>query len=88
MTLSIAQVVEKVGREEIGYVYDEPFHYIVLTRADNTWNLDRTNAYLAVLDKIEASEGPGVMVTIGTGKRHFSSGFDLPFWMSKFENMT
>jgi len=37
---------------------------------------------LAILDKIEATKGPGVMVTIGTGERHFSSGFDLPYWMA------
>ena len=81
-------MIEQVGRKEIGYVYDAPFHYIVLTRSDNTWDLDRINAYIAVLDKIEASEeGPGVMVTIGTGKKHFSSGFDLPYWIKKLDNM-
>lgn len=87
MPLSITQVIEQVGREEIGYVHDAPFHYVVFTRSDNTWNLDRINVYLAILDKIEASTGPGVMVTIGTGKKHFSSGFDLPYWMADFKNM-
>lgn len=27
------------------------------------------------------------MVTIGTGKRHFSTGFDLPFWAVSVDNM-
>ena len=76
-----------MGKQEIGYVFDAPFHYVVFTRQDNTWNLDRINAYLAILDKIEATSGPGVMVSIGTGKKHFSSGFDLPYWMADFENM-
>lgn len=59
----------------------------MLTRKDNTWNLDRINAYLAVLDKIEKSEGPGVMITIGTGPKLFSSGFDLGFWAESYPNM-
>ena len=37
--------------------------------------------FRAILDKIEASEGPGVVVTIGTGKKHFSTGFDMPTWI-------
>ena len=74
-------------KQEIGYVFDAPFHYVVFTRKDNTWTLERINAYLDILDKIEASSGPGVMVSIGTGEKHFSSGFDLPYWMSDLENM-
>ena len=27
------------------------------------------------------------MVSIGTGKKHFSSGFDLPYWMQDYDNM-
>ena len=65
---------------------DAPFHYIVLNRPDYTFNLDRVNQYLAILDEIEATKGPGVMVTIGTGKKHFSTGFDLPYWMADYEN--
>ena len=26
------------------------------------------------------------MITIGTGKKHFSTGFDLPFWAEKTSN--
>ena len=88
MPLSLNQVIDQVDKkEEIGYVFDAPFHYVVFTRKDNTWNLDRINAYLALLDKIEASSGPGVMVSIGIGPKHFSSGFDLPYWMADYANM-
>ena len=87
MNLQISQVVEKAGKEPIAYVHDAPFHYIVLTRKDNTWNNEMIDKYLAVLDKIEATEGPGVLVTIGTGAKHFSSGFDLPFWLESFQNL-
>ena len=41
--------------------------------------------FRAILDKIEASEGPGVVVTIGTGKKHFSTGFDMPTWIQEPE---
>jgi len=70
----------------MAYIFDEPIHYVVFTRNDNTWDVDRINKYLEILDKIEATEGPGVMVTIGTGKRNFSSGFDLPYWAKDIEN--
>ena len=71
----------------MGYVYDAPVHYIVLSRKDNTWNLDRIAKFQAILDQIEATEGPGVLVTIGTGDKHFSTGFDLPFWDQSYDNM-
>jgi len=86
MSLDIAQVFEKAGSEEIAYVFDAPVHYVVFTRKDNVWDLDRINKYIAILDKIEASEGKGVMISIGTGPRIFSSGFDLPYWMSNYDN--
>ena len=87
MPLSITQVIEQVGSDEIGYVFDAPCHYVVFNRKDNTWNVDRINAYLAILDTIEASTGPGLMVSIGTGKKHFSTGFDLPFWAEDYANV-
>ena len=61
----------------MAYVYDAPVHYVVCTRKDNIWDLERIKKYNKILDQIEASEGPGVMITIGTGERIFSSGFDL-----------
>ena len=68
-------------------MFDDPIHYVVFTRPDNTWNLEVIEKYMAVLDEIESTEGPGVMVTIGAGKRHFSTGFDLPFWAKDEQNM-
>ena len=67
-------------------MFDAPFHYIVLNKPEFTFNLDRINQYIAILDQIEATKGPGVMVTIGTGKKHFSTGFDLPFWVQSYDN--
>ena len=34
----------------------------------------------ACLDEIEQSTGPACLVTIGTGERMFSTGFDLKMW--------
>ncbi len=87
MSLTLNEVFEKVGYEGIGYVFDAPIHYIVLNRKDNTWNQARINQYLEILDKIEATSGPGVMITIGTGTKIFSSGFDLHSWVPDFHRM-
>ena len=56
MSLTLEQVFAKVTKgEDIGYVFDAPVHYIVLTRHDNTFNMNFIEKYLAILDKIEAS---------------------------------
>ena len=33
-----------------------------------------------------SADKPGCVVTIGTGSKHFSTGFDLKYWCEKFEN--
>ena len=51
MSLSVSQIIEKAGdEEEIAYVRDGPIHYIVLTRHDNTLDLDQINRYIELLD--------------------------------------
>ena len=50
MTLSVKEVIERAGKEEMAYVYDAPVHYVVFTRKDNVWDTDRINKYLAILD--------------------------------------
>ena len=59
---------------------------MVFTSIDHVWDIDRINKYIAILDRIEASEGEGVMISIGTGPKIFSSGFDLKYWMTNFDN--
>ena len=89
MSLTIAQLFEKADAmtesDLIAYIWDKPIHYIVLKRDDNTLTLDFLKEFIATLDKIEATEGPGVVVTIGMGERTFSAGFDLPTWISEPE---
>ena len=38
---------------------------------------DWIKEYVAILDKIEATKGPGVVVTVSSSKKHFSTGFDM-----------
>merc|ERR1711957_1088012 len=87
MPLTLAQVIGKAAKDDMTYVYDAPVHYVVFTRKDNTWNNERIDQYNVILDQIEASEGAGAMVTIGTGPRHFSTGFDLSYWAADVKNM-
>ena len=69
----------------MAHVYDAPIHYIVLIQDDNTVTIPWMEEYMALLDKIEATTGPGILVTIGVGKKHFSTGFDLPTWIGEPE---
>ena len=75
MTLSIEQLFKKAEEQleatddegEIAYVFDNPIHYIILNREDNTVHLPFIRRYIKVLDQIEATQGPGVVITIGSG---------------------
>ena len=85
-TLTLTQVAEKAGNEPLSYIFDAPVHYIVLNRRDNLFDYDFIVKYMAILDEIEATTGPGVLVTFGTGNKHFSTGFDLSWWCISYEN--
>lgn len=58
----------------------------MLNRKDNVFDDSQITRFLEVLDQVEASGQPGVLVTIGTGSKHFSTGFDLLYWAANFEN--
>ena len=84
MTLSLQQVFDKVNAQEdptMGYVYDAPIHYVVLNDGENAFDFDRLNRLLSLYEQIEKTTGPGVLVTIGTSEKFFSTGFSLPYWM-------
>ena len=89
MSLTLQQVYEKVkeqGDPELAYVNDAPIHYIVLNHADYTFTADKILQHVALLEKIEATKGPGVVVTVSTSPKIFSTGFNLPYWMEKTDN--
>ena len=70
----------------MGLIKDGPIFYFVLNKGQNTFNndvIDKVNGYV---DQIEASTGPAVLVTIGTGDLMFSTGFDLKFWAEQLAN--
>ena len=90
MSLSIEQVFDRANatRDEetrIAYVFDDPIHYVVLTKEDNTFTIPFLNKYIEVIDQIEATTGPGVVVCIGTGSKHFSTGMDIPTYITNPE---
>ena len=89
MSLTIAQLFEKAEAQTesdlTAYVWVAPIHYIVLKQEDNTLTMEFMQEYLDILDKIEATTGPGVVVTIGMGEKSFSTGFDLPTWVAEPE---
>jgi len=79
--------VDEQEDSSMGYVFDAPIHYIVLNEDDNKLTISWINRYIGILDQIESSEaGPGVVITIGSGKRHFSTGFDMQEWIARPEN--
>lgn len=70
----------------MGLIKDGQIFYFVMNHGDNTFTndiIDKVNKYI---DEIEASKGSAVLVTIGTGSRVFSTGFDLKFWSESIIN--
>jgi enoyl-CoA hydratase/carnithine racemase len=62
-------------------VFDDPIHYIIFKGEEFTFDIQKTDRFDAILDKIEnAEDGPGVVVTTGTSSKVYSTGFDLNFW--------
>ena len=51
MTLQLDEVCAKVPNDqEMAYMRQGVYHFIVLNRADNTWDADRLDRYSALLD--------------------------------------
>ena len=83
MTLTLKEVFAKVEAQEdprYGLIKDGHIFYLVLNDGDNTVDFDTIRIFNKFLDEIEASEGPAVLVTIGTGTKRFSIGFNIMFW--------
>ena len=83
MSLSLKEVYEKVNAQadpKVGYVFDNPIHYVVLNNGDGTIDMDIIDKFNKIYTQIEQTKGPGVVVTIGSGPKIFGAGFSLPFW--------
>eukprot|EP00347_Sterkiella_histriomuscorum_P017419 403349446 len=78
--LTLNEVFAQAGQEEVALIKDEQIFYLVLNREDNVFNYEFMTKIHQCLDEIEKSQGPACLVTIGTGKKLFSTGFDLELW--------
>ena len=63
--------------EYVSYVVDGEIHYIVMKQDENSISIDWIKEFVSILDQIEATKGPGVVVTVSSSKKHFSTGFDM-----------
>jgi len=79
-------IVNNQPDPKMGLVRDGPIFYLVLNHEDNTFTnevLDRLNKFL---DEVENSEGPACLVSIGTGSRFYSTGFNVQYWAKSLED--
>ena len=51
-----------------------------MNQPDNKFSIPWINEFNNLLDKVEATKGPGALVTIATGPKIFHTGFDLEQW--------
>ena len=51
-----------------------------MNNGDNKFDFDSIAIFNKFLDEIDASEGPACLITIGTGKKRFSTGFSFELW--------
>ena len=76
----LQDIFNQAGKEPVALVKQGHVFYLVLNSKMNMINLEFCKRINQKLDEVEASEGPAVMVTIASGPKVFSSGFDLKFW--------
>ena len=84
--LTLKEVFEKAGDQKVALVHDDPIYYMVLNTKLNIMSLDVVQKIIEIIEKVEATEGEAVFVTIGSGSKVFSSGFNAKIMMSNFEN--
>ena len=68
--------------KHLDHKQDGDLHYVIMNQADNKFSIGWLKDFNTILDKIEATKGPGALVTIATGPKIFHTGFDLEMWKS------
>ncbi len=86
MGLRIKEVFEKAGSENLALVKDGNIFYLVLNTKLNLLEPQMLIKYADLLREIEEYQGEAVLVTIGSGPKVFSAGFDLNWWKKAPEN--
>jgi Delta3-Delta2-enoyl-CoA isomerase len=66
--------------KHLDLITHEDIHYLVMNQQDNKFSIPWMKDFNALLDKVEATKGPGALVTIATGPKIFHTGFDLDQW--------
>lgn len=75
--------------DDVELLHEGEIFYLVLNgKKDNVFNTKKILKISALLDKVNASKGPAVLVTISTCPKRFSTGFDLDYWNAAPSNMT
>ncbi len=85
----LLKVFEQVNSQEdktIGLVKDGQVYYLVMNRPDNMFDFNYMQKISDYLDVVSKDSGPRVLVTIGTGPKIFSTGFDFKCWMAAPNN--
>jgi enoyl-CoA hydratase/carnithine racemase len=78
--MNLKEVFAKAGSEPVALVKEGLVYYLVLNTKMNMLNLDFIARIDKKLDEVENSKGEAVLVTVASGPKVFSSGFDLKFW--------
>ena len=87
MPLTLKEVFAKAGSDQISLVKDGHIFYMVLNTKLNMIDMNFIIKMNQILDEIENSEGPAVLVTVASGPSVFCSGFNLKFWAANPWNM-
>ena len=79
--LSLPQVFEKAGKQQVALVKDKNIFYMVLNRPMNMVDFSMMDQVEKILDEVENSgDKNAILVTINSGPKVFSSGFNLKVW--------
>ena len=79
------KVIDQVNKQSdptIGLIKEGKIYFLVLNRSDNVFDFNYMKLISDYLDVVANAEGDRILVTIGTGPKIFSSGFDFKCWMA------
>jgi enoyl-CoA hydratase/carnithine racemase len=84
--LTLDQVFSLAGTQPVALVVDGPIYYMIFNSKLNIITVEAMWKMNEILDTIEQSKGPAVLVTMSSSKV-FCAGFDLKYWQANPMNM-